>query len=66
MDTEPYIAEAKTRPAAVNKRIGYLLSRYPAISHTFFLHEVIGLRARGVELETASINRLDRPLAELP
>ena len=46
--------------------MAYLLSRYPAISHTFFLHEVLGLRARGVEIETASINPPDRGLAALP
>jgi len=51
-------------PAAV--RMGYLLSQYPAISHTFFLQEVLGLRARGLHIETASINRPDRPSSELP
>lgn len=54
----------KITPATV--RMGYLLSQYPAISHTFFLHEVLGLRARGVHIETASINRPDRPSASLP
>jgi glycosyltransferase involved in cell wall biosynthesis len=46
--------------------VAYLLSRYPAISHTFFLHEVLGLKALGMEIETASINAPDRSLAELP
>lgn len=46
--------------------IGYLLSQYPAVSHTFLLHEVLGLRARGLHLETASINQPDRPRIELP
>ncbi len=54
--------EAKAKPL----RIAYLLSQYPAISHTFFLKEVLGLRARGLHLETASINRPDRPLERLP
>jgi glycosyltransferase involved in cell wall biosynthesis len=45
--------------------VGFLLSRYPAISHTFFLNEVLGLRARGMHIETASINPPDRPTAEL-
>ena len=66
MHTEPCIADAVTRSPASIQRIGYLLSQYPAISHTFFLHEVMGLRARGMELETASINRPDRPLSALP
>lgn len=43
-------------------RIGYLLSRYPAISHTFFLQEVLGLRGLGVSVETASINMPDRAM----
>ena len=47
-------------------RLGYLLSQYPAVSHTFLLHEVLGLRARGIHIATASINRPDRPLDRLP
>ncbi len=50
----------------MSTRIGYLLSQYPAISHTFFLNEVVGLRARGLQIETASINRPDRETAQLP
>ena len=58
-------AEAHRQPVA-GVRVAYLLSRYPAISHTFFLHEVLGLRARGIQIETASINPPDRSLAALP
>ena len=47
-------------------RIAYLLSRYPAISHTFFLKEVLGLRQRGLEIHVASINPPDRPRQDLP
>lgn len=47
-------------------RVGYLLSRYPAISHTFFLKEVLGLRERGQVIEVASINPSDRPRKDLP
>ncbi len=47
-------------------RLGYLLSRYPAISHTFFLKEVLGLRQRGLVIEVASINHPDRPRKDLP
>ena len=46
-------------------RMGYLISRYPAISHTFILREVRGLRELGFEIETASINCLDRPMEAL-
>src|SRR5580698_10192100 len=59
----------QTQPFAAGEqkpRIGYLLSRYPAISHTFFLKEVLGLRERGLTLEVASINLPDRPKADLP
>jgi len=47
-------------------RIAYLLSRYPAISHTFFLKEVVGLRERGLDIRVASINAPDRARKDLP
>ncbi len=50
---------------AVAPPIAYLLSRYPAVSHTFFLNEVLGLRALGMQIETASVNLPDRPHAAL-
>jgi len=37
-------------------RIAYLVSQYPGVSHTFILREVLALRERGIEIETASIN----------
>jgi glycosyltransferase involved in cell wall biosynthesis len=40
--------------------MAYLVSRYPAISHTFILREIQGLRALGHALFTASINPPDR------
>jgi glycosyltransferase involved in cell wall biosynthesis len=40
-------------------RVAYVCSRYPAISHTFVLREVLALRARGIEVETFSIRRAD-------
>ncbi|MBK8598552.1 MAG: glycosyltransferase [Holophagales bacterium] len=46
-------------------RLAYLVSRYPAISHTFILREVLALRARGFEISVASINDPDRPDAGL-
>lgn len=45
--------------------IAYLVSQYPATSHTFILREVLGLRRRGVRIATASINTDPRPLAAL-
>jgi colanic acid/amylovoran biosynthesis glycosyltransferase len=47
-------------------RMAYLLSQYPAVSHTFFLKEVVGLRRLGFEIETASVNSPDRPISQLP
>jgi len=40
--------------------IAYLVSRYPFISHTFILREVMALRALGFNIEVASINEPDR------
>ncbi|MDZ4799396.1 MAG: glycosyltransferase [Bryobacteraceae bacterium] len=42
-------------------RIGYLISRYPAISHTFILREVLLLASCGIDVVPASINVPDRP-----
>ncbi len=47
-------------------RIAYLLSQYPAISHTFFLNEVLALRARGFVIETASVNSIHPPSGGFP
>jgi len=47
-------------------RIAYLLSQYPAISHTFFLKEILGLKQLGFQVETASINPPDRSASLLP
>ena len=41
-------------------RLAYLLSIYPAISHTFFLNEIAGLRRLGFAIDVASINRPER------
>jgi len=45
--------------------IAYLISRYPAVSHTFILREVQQLRALGFRIDVASINPPDRPLSSL-
>ena len=39
------------------RRLAYLLSSFPAISHTFFMNEVIELRKLGFSIDVASINR---------
>jgi colanic acid/amylovoran biosynthesis glycosyltransferase len=38
-------------------RLAYLLSSYPAISHTFFLNEIKELRKLGFTIDVASINK---------
>jgi glycosyltransferase involved in cell wall biosynthesis len=43
--------------------LAYLVSAYPAISHTFILREVRQLRMLGYHIVTASINRPDRQRA---
>lgn len=47
-------------PAPLPPTLAYLVSAYPAISHTFILREVAQLRALGHRIVTASINRPDR------
>jgi glycosyltransferase involved in cell wall biosynthesis len=42
--------------APLKYRTAYLVSKYPDVSHTFILREVLALRERGVEIEVASIN----------
>ncbi|AXC10137.1 glycosyl transferase, group 1 [Acidisarcina polymorpha] len=46
-------------------KLGYLISRYPAISHTFILREVLELRRLGYHIEVASINQPDQPRSGL-
>lgn len=48
-------AESSARPVA------YLVSRYPAVNHTFILREIRGLRARGLDIRVASVLEADRP-----
>jgi colanic acid/amylovoran biosynthesis glycosyltransferase len=57
----PFSGNGAERP-----RVAYLLSRYPAVSHTFFLKEVLGLRERGLDIHVASINSPDRARKDLP
>jgi glycosyltransferase involved in cell wall biosynthesis len=57
---------AKTADAASGCRLAYLLSRYPAISHTFFLNEIQELRMLGFTVEVASVNQPDRSRSSMP
>jgi glycosyltransferase involved in cell wall biosynthesis len=46
-------------------RLAYLVSQYPALTHTFILREIRALRELGLELEVISIRPPDRPVAKL-
>jgi colanic acid/amylovoran biosynthesis glycosyltransferase len=47
-------------PAVRPRAIAYLQSRYPALSMTFVLREVVQLRQLGFRIDVASINDADR------
>lgn len=51
--------------SAAPGRLVYLLSCYPAVSHTFFLNEIRELRKLGFTVEAASINPPDRPCSSM-
>lgn len=42
-------------PGPTQPAVAYLVSRYPALSHTFIEREILGLRAQGVRVESFSV-----------
>ncbi|MCX7109213.1 MAG: glycosyltransferase family 4 protein [Proteobacteria bacterium] len=46
-------------------KLAYLISQYPAVSHTFILREIVELRRLGFTIRPASINPPDRPADQL-
>lgn len=46
-------------------KLGYLISQYPAVNHTYVLREVLALRRAGLNLCAVSIRRSDRPVEKL-
>src|SRR5215472_12343741 len=46
-------------------KLGYLVSQYPRLSHTFVLHEVRTLRRYGVDVHVVSVRECDRPMQQL-
>jgi len=68
IDLEPEVefCAAKTPDATPSCRLVYLLSRYPAVSHTFLLNEVWELRKLGFTIEVVSINEPDRSRSSMP
>lgn len=45
------------RTASEEKRVAYVVGRYPAVSHAFVTREVQAVREAGVRVETVSIHR---------
>lgn len=56
---EDYVT-SNAKQMHTSTRIAYLVSRYPAVSHTFILNEVRALKAKGFEIDVASVNPPDR------
>ena len=56
-------AEAWTAPAGPDgskkAHVCYVTSHYPALSHTFVMREILGLRAAGLEVDTVSVHQAD-------
>lgn len=46
-------------------KMAYLVSCYPAVSHTFILREVTALKRRGFDIDVASINAPDRDVSAM-
>jgi colanic acid/amylovoran biosynthesis glycosyltransferase len=59
------VSRGRVAQAPPAHRLAYLLSQYPAVSHTFFLSEIQELRKVGLSIEAASINRSDRSLSAM-
>ncbi|MEO8662110.1 MAG: glycosyltransferase [Bryobacteraceae bacterium] len=63
--SETALRSDRTGTSSKQIRVAYLVTQYPAISHTFILREIVGLRQRGVVVDVASVNSPDRPAAGL-
>src|SRR5205085_12078084 len=51
---------SRVREAKAVRTIGYVVSQYPAVTHTFILREIRGLRALGFDVRVISISGPDR------
>lgn len=45
-------------------RVAYLVNQYPKTSHSFIRREILGVEARGVEVERYSVRTVDEPLVD--
>lgn len=52
-----------TEPGPTQPAVAYLVSRYPALSHTFIEREILGLRAQGVHVDAFTVR--PAPVASL-
>ena len=46
-------------------KLGYLISQYPAVNHTYILREILSLRRHGFDVIPVSVRRSDRPSGTL-
>ena len=56
---------AKVSQNTHKQQMAYLVSQYPAISHTFILREIRILRSKNFAIRVASVNHPDRPVQML-
>jgi glycosyltransferase involved in cell wall biosynthesis len=56
------LEEGRVALSDARVQIAYLVSQYPAISHTFILREIRGLRRLGFDVRVASVSGADRPV----
>ena len=55
--TDAVTARAAQAGQAGGPRVCYVTSHYPALSHTFVMREISGVRAAGIEVETVSVHQ---------
>ena len=52
--------ETADQPQRKSRPLGYLVSQYPAVNHTFILREIRILRDLGFDIRVVSIRQPDR------
>ena len=56
------LEEGRVALSDARVQIAYLVSQYPAVSHTFILRQIRGLRRLGFDVRVASVSGPDRPI----
>jgi colanic acid/amylovoran biosynthesis glycosyltransferase len=51
-------------PASANRKLAYLVSQYPKVSHSFIRREIMGLEKRGWDIRRLSIRGWDADLVD--